>query len=164
MNKNEFCRQKRRQFQQISTERRGDLKRMKFTTILLSLFVAKQVAALSEEAESYLLNERFESFKEEFDKVYEDEAEEERRKAIFEANLEEAVRKNSRLANLGEEQIHGITKVGPARSNVCTRRKCFIWLVVWFVSCGSEDLYISFSSEKVPPSSLGAPFPISRSF
>ena len=67
-------------------------------------------AKLSEEAASFLLQERFEKFKETFQKKYKDEDEEYIRLKNFEKNFEKAVRLNAELRELGHDEVHGVTK------------------------------------------------------
>jgi C1A family cysteine protease len=60
--------------------------------------------ALSTEGSNFLLQERFESFKKEHNKVYESEEEHAKRFAIFEDNVNEIAKKNA------VNNVHGITR------------------------------------------------------
>jgi len=80
---------------------------MKF---VLAALLTASAAALSEDASSFLLSERFEAFKTEHNKVYADESEHSERMAIFEATIERITEANAALRAAGKDEIHGITK------------------------------------------------------
>jgi|EP00519_Triparma_laevis_P007999 C1A family cysteine protease len=80
---------------------------MKFALALAALAATAQ--ALSEEASSMLLSERFEAFKAEHGKTYTG-AEHKERMAVFEANVEKVAKLNSKLEASGRAPVHGVTK------------------------------------------------------
>ena len=65
--------------------------------------------ALSEEAASFLLSERFDKFKNDFQKVYEPGEHAERLKH-FENNMEKIASLNAKLRAAGKDAVHGITR------------------------------------------------------
>ena len=85
---------------------------MKFALALAALATTAQ--ALSEEASSMLLSERFEAFKAEHGKTYTG-AEHKERMSVFEANVEKVAKLNSKLEASGKAPVHGVTKVSRPR-------------------------------------------------
>jgi hypothetical protein len=77
---------------------------------LVALTLVAGAAALSEDASSLLLNDRFETFKTTHSKVYASEEEHFERLAIFEKNVEVAVQRNAEARKAGHAEVHGITR------------------------------------------------------
>jgi C1A family cysteine protease len=77
---------------------------------LIALTLVAGAAALSEDATSMLLSDRFESFKIAHSKVYANAAEHSERLAIFEKNVEIAAQRNAEARKAGHAEVHGVTR------------------------------------------------------
>ena len=82
---------------------------MKSAAVALTL--ACGANALSNEASTMLLEQRFDSFKIEHSKVYESQEEHAKRLEIFEQNVEQAASRNANAKANGHAEVHGVTRV-----------------------------------------------------
>jgi len=83
---------------------------MKVTMCIAVVVVVVGAVDISSELAEWGLRQHFEAFVAKFGKVYESLAEREARFGTFVQNLEAVVSKNAKLAEVGADEIHGMTK------------------------------------------------------